>query len=118
MENLLSLCICGKVVTLFADTIHMAPGIIVHSALGLEEEFYALQVLRSVEKVFLLLHHAAQQRNIVLALAQDISHEVTSFGDRLLLRVSELRISVIEKLLVVLLLRRKGVQHKTDQPIL
>ena len=118
MEDIQHIRVRSKVVTFLIHAVHLTPCLIIYTALRLEEELHTLHVLGAIQKVFLTLHHAGKQRNVVPALTQNIIHEVAGFCDNFLFRVTELRIGIIKKLLIMLLFLSKGVQHKTDQSVL
>ena len=118
MEDIQCIRIRSKVVTFLVHALHLTPCLIIHTPLRLEEELHTLHVLGAIQKVFLTLHHAGKQRNVVPALAQNIIHKVAGFCDNFLFRVTELRIGIIKKLLIMLLFFILGVQHKTDQSVL
>ena len=93
-------------------------GIVEHRPLRLEEHLHAFHILGGIEKIILPLHHSFEQCNIVLALAQNVVHQVAGSSDGFLFGVTLFGVELVKELLIVALLGFKSVQHEADQPIL
>ena len=92
--------------------------IVEHRPLRLEEHLHAFHILGGIEKIVLPLHHPFEQCNIVLALAQNIVHQVAGSSDGFLFGVTLFGVELVKELLIVALLGFKSVQHEADQPVL
>lgn len=89
-----------------------------NSPLCLEEHLHAFHILGGIEKIVLPLHHPLEQGNIVLALAQNVLHQVAGCGDGFLFGIMLFGVELVKELLIVVLLGFKGTQDKANQPVL
>lgn len=86
-----------------------------NSPLCLEEHLHAFHILGGIEKIVLPLHHPLEQGNIVLALAQNVLHQVAGCGDGFLFGIMLFGVELVKELLIVVLLGFKGTQDKANQ---
>ena len=93
-------------------------GIVEHRPLRLEEHLHAFHIFGGIEKIILPLHHPFEQCNIVLALAQNVVHQVTGSGNGFFFGVTLFGVELVKELLIVALLGFKGVQNEVNQPVL
>ena len=117
-DDIQRVCVRRKVVSFLEDAGKTLLGIVEHRPLRLEEHLHAFHILGGIEKIVLPLHHPFEQCNIVLALAQNIVHQVAGSGDGFLFGVTLFGVELVKELLIVALLGFKGVQNEADQPVL
>ena len=117
-DDVQRVCIRCKVISFLEDAGKPLLGIVEHRPLRLEEHLHAFHILGGIEKIVLPLHHPLEQGNIVLALAQNVVHQVAGSGDGFLFGVTLFGVELIKELLIVAPLGFKSVQHEADQPVL
>ena len=117
-DDVQRVCVRREVVSFLEDAGKPLLCIIEHRPLRLEEHLHAFHILGGIEKIILPLHHPLEQCNIVLALAQNVVHQITGSGDGFFFGVTLFGVELVKELLIVALLGFKSVQHEADQPVL